>query len=222
MTERQRPIKMVLVPPEESQHLLRPIVKFDPQSILQAPRFSGIPIQSPEVARLARATDDFSEMRTWAHWPIIEKYLGDNIKDKVSLDIGCAPGDLVKKFEDAGAHAFGIDISESRVNVARRISGLLHRENIKHADVRDLPFKDGTVDYVTSQANLGPEAEAFQMNCPESAAEIARVLKPGGLFFVMEDDADLTHFEEAGLKEFGGDGSMWYILQKPINPVERL
>lgn len=73
-----------------------------------------------------------------------------------------------------GAHAFGVDIAEATVRLARRAChGQALRGTV--ADVRQLPFPDASVDAVYSMGTI----EHFD-ETSRAVAEIARVLKPGG------------------------------------------
>jgi SAM-dependent methyltransferase len=72
-----------------------------------------------------------------------------------------------------GAHVFGIDISPPIVAGARREIGAPLRAAV--ADVRRLPFADGSFDAVYSMGTVEHFAET-----EGALAEICRVTKPGG------------------------------------------
>jgi demethylmenaquinone methyltransferase/2-methoxy-6-polyprenyl-1,4-benzoquinol methylase len=78
----------------------------------------------------------------------------------------------------------GIDISEGMLSVGRKKVAekkLENRVKLVFADSEDLPFEDG---------NFGAATVAFGVrnfeNLEKGLAEIHRVLKPGGLFVVLE------------------------------------
>src|SRR5205807_7051227 len=77
---------------------------------------------------------------------------------------------------DHGAHAFGVDISEPTVSLARttftRAASPLHAAA---ADVRALPFVDDSFDAIYSMGTIEHFDETEQ-----AVREMARVLKPGG------------------------------------------
>lgn len=65
---------------------------------------------------------------------------------KKILDIGCGFGDLLKMAEKKGLVAYGVDISEKAVEVARWNTQLAR---IVCGNAEDLPFKSKYFDYVT-------------------------------------------------------------------------
>lgn len=102
------------------------------------------------------------------------------------LDVGCAHGFIVKRLNDAGVTAYGIDISRYAVDNCAH-------NNVMHGDVLDLPYKDGYFDFVYSSDMLEhiPEADVAI-----AIDEIARVGKRGLLEITYEKtpmDIDDTH-----------------------------
>ena len=94
------------------------------------------------------------------------------------LESGCGTGRWMAYFEKLGNRAFGVDDSWGPLEVARRHDPdmRLARGNVLYS-----PFRAGSFDavfssYVAEHFPEGPEA-LFR--------EINRVLKPGGLFFVV-------------------------------------
>jgi ubiquinone/menaquinone biosynthesis C-methylase UbiE len=71
----------------------------------------------------------------------------------------------------------GIDLAEQMLDVARRKASSLELTNVtfRTGDVTTLPFDAGSFDAITSRFCL-----MFLPEIPTAAAEIARVLKPGG------------------------------------------
>lgn len=96
------------------------------------------------------------------------------------LDVGCGTGIVLSRHSKIG-YAFGVDFErEALVATARRNAGPL-----TNGSAAQLPFRSGVFDIVTCldvlyHENIGSDDTA--------AAEIFRVLKPGGLF-VMTDCA---------------------------------
>jgi SAM-dependent methyltransferase len=91
------------------------------------------------------------------------------------VDLGCGSGRALLWNRDLGARVVGIDIAPFFSHDARTGIELLL------GDLRRLPFADGTFDKAWSLdvlEHLSPEALAAML------AEAARVLKPGGSFFV--------------------------------------
>jgi arsenite methyltransferase len=118
------------------------------------------------------------------------------------LDVGCGRGLLLvgaAKRLGNGGKAFGIDLwqtqdlSGNRPEAAlenARLEGVAEGVEVKTADMRSIPFPDGTFDVVISK-----EAIHNVYARPERATalrEIARVLKPGGVVVI----SDVRHFHE--------------------------
>jgi arsenite methyltransferase len=115
--------------------------------------------------------------------------------DELALDVGCGRGlmliGVAKRL--TGGKATGIDIwqtedqsgnrPEATLENARR-EGVAGRVEIKTADMRQIPFPDGTFDVVVSSwaiHNLYKPEEREQ-----AIREIARVLRPGGVALIKD------------------------------------
>jgi SAM-dependent methyltransferase len=99
------------------------------------------------------------------------------------LDIGCGTGDLVvalsRRLRDA--RIIGLDLSPSMLLYAGRHATTDGRLRFSVGDAAALPFDDGAVDLVVSTLSLhhwSEPADAF--------AEIARVLRPGGVALIYD------------------------------------
>jgi len=79
------------------------------------------------------------------------------------LDLGCGPRDQAASAAHMGAQYVGIDYSSARADLL--------------ADGHAIPFRDGTFDVVLSYAVLEHLCQPFL-----AAQEVARVLRPGGVF----------------------------------------
>lgn len=101
------------------------------------------------------------------------KYADNLVPDKPdgrALDVGCGVGQVVKRVQDAGFEAHGVDISEPNIAEAKKVS-----EHCVLNDGKKLPFDDG---FFASAGALNvlehvEEPEAF-------IQELARVVEPGG------------------------------------------
>lgn len=93
------------------------------------------------------------------------------------LEIGCGTGCDLLQFALHGAHAIGVDITPRHLELAqRRVSSLA---TVLQADGRNLPFPDGSFDYIYSHGVLHHTDEPRRV-----IQEIFRVLRPGGRFNV--------------------------------------
>jgi ubiquinone/menaquinone biosynthesis C-methylase UbiE len=109
--------------------------------------------------------------------------------DETALDVGCGRGLLLTAAARRvpRGKAVGIDIWQAEDLTGNRpeatlenarLEGVADRVEVRTADMRQLPFPDGTFDVVVSNVaihNLYQPAERQR-----AIAEIARVLKPGG------------------------------------------
>jgi arsenite methyltransferase len=144
--------------------------------------------------------------------------------DEAVLDVGCGRGLLLigAARRVPRGKAVGIDIwqaedltgnrPEATLENARR-EGVADRVEVQTADMRRLPFADGSFDVIVSRAavhNLYNAADRDQ-----AVAEMARVLKPGGRAVLV----DIRHlgqyaaaFERNGCDEVRRVGPWWQTL----------
>ena len=104
---------------------------------------------------------------------ILEKY-GIKKNDKI-LDIGAGTGRFVIPFAKKGYDAYGIDISENILQIAKNKARDLPNLHLEKANAKNIPFPDNYFDFITSYRVLVhiPDYEIV-------IKEIYRVLKPGG------------------------------------------
>ena len=100
------------------------------------------------------------------------------------LDDGCGSGwaaRLLAKQSIAG-RVVGIDVSDEMVRVAREQSSDITNVEFQVASAENLPFPDDTFTHAFSMESL-----YYYTDISKAVGEIARVLKPGGLFVVVVD-----------------------------------
>lgn len=101
------------------------------------------------------------------------------------LDVATGTGDFaIAATKISGAKVVGIDISEGMLAVGRRKiekKGLTESVELQKADSENLPFDDNLFD----AAIVGFGVRNFE-DLKKGLSEIYRVLKPGGVFFVLE------------------------------------
>lgn len=95
------------------------------------------------------------------------------------LDLGCGTGNLISVLLRVypGVRVAGVDPSEGMRNACRDKFDHSGRVDIAGGEAMDIPFPDGSFDYIVSNYALHhvpPESRG------ECAAEMARVLRPGG------------------------------------------
>lgn len=93
------------------------------------------------------------------------------------LEVGCGFGAILQRMVDLGAAGgTGVDLSESRIEAARRRYPAL---DLRVADASALPFEDGTFDVVTQFVCLSSVLDPGMRQA--ICAEMLRVTRPGGL-----------------------------------------
>ncbi len=101
------------------------------------------------------------------------------------LDVATGTGDFALVATKLGnVEVLGIDISEGMLNVARekiKKKRLEHQLSVLKADSENLPFENDLFD----AAIVGFGVRNFE-NLEKGLSEILRVLKPGGVFFILE------------------------------------
>ncbi len=99
------------------------------------------------------------------------------------LDLACGTGDITYAMQDAGACSVGLDITARMVEIARSKRPRESKPAFLVGDMMQLPFRDATFDIVTTGYGI--------RNVPviaEALAELARVLRPGGVLLSLDFD----------------------------------
>ncbi|HTX75246.1 MAG TPA: methyltransferase domain-containing protein [Terracidiphilus sp.] len=93
-------------------------------------------------------------------------------------DMGCGPGQVARFLDEAGADAFGLDLSPGMVAEARRLNPSLE---FREGNMLALPLEDASLTGIAAFyaiVNLPAELR------PPVFREMVRVLKPGGLLLL--------------------------------------
>jgi demethylmenaquinone methyltransferase/2-methoxy-6-polyprenyl-1,4-benzoquinol methylase len=102
------------------------------------------------------------------------------------LDIATGTGDLAIKFAETtnASKIVGLDLSEGMLSVAKKKaleSQELKKIDFIQGDSEDLPFQDNCFDVISVSFGI----RNFE-NLEKGLSEILRVLKPSGLFIILE------------------------------------
>ena len=118
-------------------------------------------------------------------------------KGMAILDVGCGTGvhlDLYRKYE---CSLFGIDASESMLNIAqKRLRGAA---DLRLADAREMPFEDGTFDLVISMLMLHEMDEPVR---GQVIGQMKRVLKDDGRILLIDFHPGPYRFLKGWLTKF--------------------
>jgi SAM-dependent methyltransferase len=115
-------------------------------------------------------------------YPYLERYVPSDFAGKKVLEVGLGYGTLGQLIASRGADYHGADIAAGPVAVMRRRLSWLGRpeDNVQQASVLELPFADGSFDYVYTIGCLHHTGDLDR-----SVQEVHRVLVPGGRAVVM-------------------------------------
>src|SRR3954452_15921637 len=106
----------------------------------------------------------------------------DNLPCEAFLDAGCGDGRYLAALDaDLPERIAGVDIAERILETAR---ARIPRAELQQANLESLPFADGPFDLV-----LSSQVIEHVLDAPAAAAELARVLRPGGRLVISTDNA---------------------------------
>lgn len=102
-------------------------------------------------------------------------------KDIRVLEVGCGSGANMWMLAREGLDAHGLDLSEESLKLCQQMLDMYNvKADLQSGDMMDLPYETSSFDVIV---------DIFSSNClneedhKQFIAEVARVLKPGGLFF---------------------------------------
>lgn len=126
------------------------------------------------------------------------------LDDKIVIDVGCGPGNLLAAIGGNPKVLIGTDVSEG---------ALLHAQELGYTtvlcDAQDLPFVDQCADVVLLNAVMHHSDD-----CEAVLREAARLVKPGG---VLVTDMD----PQKGAWDFKGLGLWLYQIRYPLYKLLR-
>jgi SAM-dependent methyltransferase len=151
------------------------------------------PVGQSDIGPQATAYDYFRAFDNLRESPDVEPYAFSNLvhdyegsAGKVVLDYGCGNGYVLGQYARNGATAYGVDLTDAAVELARKRFELLELDGTFVAnDGTTIPFDDAFFDVACSMGVLH--------HIPDPApvvAELHRVLKPGGKLVVMVYNRD--------------------------------
>jgi ubiquinone/menaquinone biosynthesis C-methylase UbiE len=129
-----------------------------------------------EIENCAADPDHFIEtaMATIAPWD-----------GKLVLDLGAGAGFHIARFHETAAHVFAVephDHSRSRAMARVAASGLT-RTSVMTGSAEQILLPDQSVDMIHARF-----AYFFAPGCEAGLREVARVLRPGGTAFIIDND----------------------------------
>lgn len=122
---------------------------------------------------------------------LLARHAAELMPQGQAADIGCGPGYLTLELARCapGLHVTGVDLSDVMLMQAAReahAAGLADRTDFRSGDNADLPLADGSQDLVISTLSLHHWTDPVVV-----LNEVARVLRPGGAFLVLDLRRDL-------------------------------
>jgi ubiquinone/menaquinone biosynthesis C-methylase UbiE len=145
-------------------------------------------------------TYDHSFMQRLFFGPIHDKMVdlidkeGTEKPPRNMLDVGCGTGRLLRaaSIRWPQAQLFGVDPAEQMISEANRLNTNI---TFKLSPAESLPFPDQTFDLVVSSLSFHHWADGLK-----GLQEIARVLRPGGLFCLADHTLPFTNLFRESVK----------------------
>jgi ubiquinone/menaquinone biosynthesis C-methylase UbiE len=114
-------------------------------------------------------------------------------------DIGCGPGHVARYLSSLGLDAIGVDISQSMIEVARRLNPGL---SFEQCDMFSLPFGDASFAGISAFYSL---IHIERPRVPEALGELFRVLSTGGhillAFHAGKGEVHVDQYHSQGKQE---------------------
>lgn len=115
---------------------------------------------------------------------------------QVVLDIGCGTGFHLPRLAESAARVIGVEphpplVAASRERVGALPTKLSSRIQVSAGNAERLPLRPSSIDVVHARW-----AYFFGPGCEPGLREVARVLRPGGTMFVIDNDATTSTFAD--------------------------
>lgn len=139
-------------------------------------------------------TKDYSVFHTYHVEPFLDR-LTKRLPRGRLLDVGCGTAVVALAAASRGLTVVGVDHTPEMLEIARRKAadlGLADRVSLEVGDANSLPYPDASFDVVTCQRVLHHLPQLRPC-----LSEIARVLKPGGSFYISDCCRDVAPVKRA-------------------------
>lgn len=138
-----------------------------------------------------KAYDEMMRRMRDKGWLETKMIIGAGISSGLALEVGPGPGYLGLEWlkRTQGTTLRGLDISEDMIAIAERNAreyGLADRVKYVKGDARKMPFESDYFDAIFSNGSLHEWA-----NPEDIVNEIARVIKPGGIYMISDLRRDM-------------------------------
>jgi ubiquinone/menaquinone biosynthesis C-methylase UbiE len=112
------------------------------------------------------------------------------------LDVGCGTGTHLEIYRRSGCELYGIDLSQSMLNIARNRLG--EEVDLRLGDALKLPYKNGAFDLILCMLTLHEMDQDTRLSV---IAEMKRVLKPDGHILLIDFHAGPARSLKSWLKK---------------------
>ena len=146
-------------------------------------------LDDPAVARAYGRISRMPQMRLLRY--LAARQAAQRMSEGIAADLGCGPGLLAIELarQTPGLRVVGVDLSPEMLAQGEenaRESGVEEHVSFRLGDVVNVPVPDGSLDLVVSTLSLH-----HWSNPTAVLNEIARILRPGGAFYVLDLRRDM-------------------------------